>query len=197
MINDHILDDFVIQFKNLRLVVEESAARVISEPPDPLFFDNQNVFIKSYLVSACSVLEAFMQDLASSCAMMLQERVNALNVPYNFINWLAEHEKAKLKYGAFEGRKTSKDVSDLISPNYYKTVSAFQRIGINIVTDEMASFKDFVSSVVDKRNKIVHHNDSASDLSFSDITKAIDAFIVYSKSLYTAVQADPHITAVH
>lgn len=193
MTDDHLLDGFLSQLQNLKFVVNESAARVIAESPDALFYENQNVFIKSYLVSACSVLEAFMQDLAHACAAVLQERVNSLNVPYNFINWLADHDKAKLKFASFQGNKTLKDISELTSPNYYKTLLVFQRIGIDIATEEVKSYKDYISSVVDKRNKIVHHNDSASDLSFSDIVAAIDEFTAYAKTLYSVVRANPHL----
>lgn len=193
MTTQALLDGFTSQFNNLRLVVEQSADRVISDPPDPLFIENQNVFIKSYLVSACSILEAFIQDLAISYVDHLQARVNALNLPYNFINWVANHEKAQLEFSAFEGKKERKDISDLVSPNYHKTKKAFERIGIDIATEAVLSHKDFVSSIVTKRNLIVHHNDKASDLSFDDIIAAIDTFIVYANCLHDRVCSDPNL----
>lgn len=195
MINQALLNGFIVQYDSLAVVVQESASRVVSECPDPLFFDNQNVFIKSYLVSACSILEAFIQDLASSCASMMQDKVNALNLPFNFINWVAEHNKAELKFSAFIGEKTAKDISDMLSPNYHKTISTFRRIGVDIICEEIISHKDYISSIVEKRNKIVHHNDTASDLSFTDIMTAIVNFKTYSTCLYNIVKDNPHLAA--
>lgn len=193
MIDAALLDKFIAQLDSLNLIVNESSKRVIAEDPDKLFLDYQNVFIKSYLVSACSVLEAFIQDLAESYAVLLRLRIEAANLPYNFVTWSTDHEKAKLKYIRFESKKSKKDISDMISPNYFKTMSAFQRMGVDISTVDVESFKDYVSSVVDKRNKIVHHNDAASDLSFSDIAAVIQEFRKYVKCLYDAVCESPHM----
>jgi hypothetical protein len=193
MIDSALLTTFAAQFDNLMLVVEESDARIISEPIDALFYDNQNVFIKSYLVSACSMLEAFIQDLAESYMLILQARVKSANLPYNFVTWLAEHDKAKLTFEVFEGKKTKKDISDMISPNYFRTLSAFQRLGLDIYSEQVFSYKDYISSIVDKRNRIVHHNDAASDLSFSDVKAIITEFKAYAECLYQAVEADPYL----
>lgn len=193
MIDKALLDGFTVQFDNLKIVVEQSAQRVISDPPDLLFFENQNVFIKSYLVSACSILEAFIQDLAGTCTLVLQERVNSSNIPSNFVNWLAGQDKAMLEFSTFQGSKTRKDVTDMLSPNYHKTLAAFRRIGLDISSDEVVSHKDYVSSIVEKRNKIVHHNDTASDLSFPDIVTAIDNFKLYISCLYTVIYSNPHL----
>ncbi len=195
MIDNQLVIGFTLQFENLKKVVTESSKRVISEPPDTLFVENQNVFIKSYLVSACSVLEAFIQDLATSCTLTLQHKINSLKIPYNFLTWITDHDKAKAKFETFESTKTSKDISDLISPNYYKTISTFQRIGIDINNGTIASYKDYICAIVDKRNKIVHHNDVASDLSFADIITTIDTFILYIDALFKAVNFDPHLQA--
>lgn len=195
MIDAALLNGFISQLDSLAIVVHESRARVISDEPDLLFYENQNVFIKSYLVSVCSILEAFVQDLAIACTNMLQNKVNVLNLPLNFVNWVAEHDKAALRFETFSGSKTSKDISSMISPNYHKTIATFRRIGVDIDCDEVSYHKDFISSIVDKRNKIVHHNDSASDLSFLDIITAIDTFKTYSACLYTVVRDNPHLAA--
>lgn len=195
MIDPALLSQFSKQFDDLKFVVDESLTRTTSENPDALFYDNQNVFIKSYLVSACSILEAFIQELAESYIAVLQLRINKANLPYNFVVWIADHDKAKLSYGKFEGKKTKKDITDMISPNYYRTITAFERIGINLSSPEISAYKDYVSSIVDKRNKIVHHNDAAYDLSFLDIVLTIDQFKKYSECLYNTVSADPHIEA--
>ena len=193
MIDDALLTKFLGQFDNLKKVVVESSARSIKDPPDRLFYEHQNVFIKSYLVSACSMLEAFIQDLAGAYVDKLQEKINSANLPFNLVVWIAKHDKAKLEFKAFEAKKSKKDISDLISPNYWKTMSAFERVGIDLSASGISKYKDFISARVDKRNKIVHYNDDALDLSFSDVADTIDQFNDYAKCLFNAVCADPHL----
>lgn len=196
MIDESLLRQFLEQFDGLIMVVEKSAARVVQEPADDLFYNHQNVFIKSYLVSACSMLEAFIQDLAEAYLNVLQARINAANLPYNLVMWIAQHEKAKLSFEPFLGNKTKKNVSDLISPNYYLTIKAFEKLGVDLSESEIRTYKDFVSSIVEKRNKIVHHNDEASDLSFADIVSAVNEFKAYAICLFNAVCSDRHLICV-
>lgn len=98
-----LIDRFYQQFDDLAAVATESNLRVISEVPDPLFSKYVNVFTKSYLVSACSILEAFIQDLAYSYLLVIQARVEASNLPRNLVLWQAvDLEKAKdLRFETF------------------------------------------------------------------------------------------------
>lgn len=193
MIDRGLLTKFLGQFDNLKQVVAESSARSITDPPDKLFYGHQNVFVKSYLVSACSMLEAFIQELAGAYVDKMQEKINSANLPFNLVVWVAEHEKARQEFRAFEAKKSKKDIADLISPNYWKTMQAFTRIGVDISTSEAVNYKDYIASIVDKRNKIVHHNDDALDLSFNDVITAIDNFAKYAECLFKTVCADPHL----
>lgn len=195
MIDDALLTKFLAQFDNLKQVVAASSARSIEDPPDILFFDHQNVFIKSYLVNACSMLEAFIQDLASAYVNELQAKINSANLPFNLVVWIAEHEKAKLAFKPFEAKKTKRDISDLVSPSYWRTMQAFERIGIDLSHSDVLVFKDFIATTVEKRNRIVHHNDDALDLSFSDVVTTINTFSEYATCLFKAVCADPHLKA--
>lgn len=195
MISDGLLQTYHSQFDGLKQVVSASAARLMSEPPDPLFDENQNVFVKSYLVSACSILEAFIQDVASEYMLGIQNRMNSANLPHNFVAWVVGHEKANLKFKSFVGGKGRKDISDMVSPNFWKTIKAFERIGIDISKPEVVAFKDYVTTTVEKRNKIVHHNDEASDLSFQDIILTIEQFRGYTQCVFDAILADPCLAA--
>lgn len=188
-----LLENFIAQFDGLKAVVEESRVRVISDRPDPLFYDNQNVFIKSYLVSACSILEAFVQDLAYATVQLLDTRINEARIPWNYAVWVVGNEKAKLKFDFLESKKTRKEISNLISPNFYKTLAAFEKIGIETGCDKIHKHKDFVCSTVDKRNKVVHHNDDASDISFLDVVAIIDCFKEYATSLNEVVFQNPFL----
>ena len=115
------------------------------------------------------------------------------NLPLNLVVWIAEHEKAKLDFKAFEAKKSKKDIADLISLNYWKTVQAFERVGIDLSATEIPKYKETIVSLVEKRNKIVHHNDDALDLSFSDILITIDQFKNYTECLFNAVCTDPYL----
>jgi len=48
--------------------------------------------------------------------------------------------------------------------------------------------KDLIATVVAKRNNVIHHNDSASDISFSDVVEYIDTFIRYMEGIDRAVK---------
>ncbi len=197
MIREELLQTYHGQLDRLRQVVELSRDRSMNEPPDELFYENQNVFIKSYLVSACSIIEAFIQDVASEYVLLVQKRLNSANIPCNFVSWISNNEKAKLQFMPFIGEKTKKDISDMVSPNYWKTMKAFERVGIDLSASDIASFKDYVTTIVEKRNKIVHHNDDALDLSFDDIIVAIDQFKNYTRCLFDSIVADPHLANNH
>lgn len=193
VISIEILQTYHSQFDGLKQVVRASADRSIMEPPDSLFYDNQNVFVKSYLVSACSILEAFIQDIASEYMLDIQNRINSANLPHNFVTWVVGNEKAALEFKPFIGGKIRKDISNMVSPNYGKTIKTFERIGINISKPEVTAFKDYLAATVEKRNRIVHHNDEASDLSFTDIIETIDQFRAYTQCVFDVVAADPHL----
>jgi hypothetical protein len=63
----------------------------------------------------------------------------------------------------------------------------FRFLGIDLLGEEgFNKNKDVVTSVVVKRNNIVHHNDSASDVSFSDIEGYIDVFVDYMLAIQKA-----------
>lgn len=180
------------QLDSLRSVIVEAQGRSIADPPDALFFNNQNVFIKAFFVSACSVLEAFIKSLALDFINVVQGRINAANVPFNFVAWASDNSKARLDFRTFVSSKGMDDISEVLSPNYYKTLKAFEKIGVNLACADIEAFKDIITSRVDKRNKIVHHNDDALDLSFGDLISVIDEFKAYAEKLYERVSADPH-----
>lgn len=50
--------------------------------------------------------------------------------------------------------------------------------------------KNLVGMIVNKRNNIIHHNDDASDISFSDLLSHIDVFLAYMVSIETILSAN-------
>lgn len=188
-----ILNNYRIQYNELRLVVEKSQERTLQQEPDDLFYDHQNVFVKSYLVSACSILEAFVQDLAHFCALAIQTRLNEANLPNGIIPWITKVNKEQPSVEKIILNISKNDIESKASPNFYVTLSLFSSIGIDINKEEVNRYKDFVMGVISKRNKIVHHNDNASDLSFGDVILTIREFESYSETLLSVVSRDPFV----
>lgn len=197
MADAEVLRRFHEQFDRLIEVVKESNSRIVSDNPDEFFSNHQNVLIKAYLVSACSVLEAFVQELVYECYQVFSERARGANLPHNAVLWeipkMANDEKS-LRYVSFELGRSRRDVSNLVSASYHKTITAFRKIGVCIEDDAAVGLhKDVISSVVEKRNNIVHHNDEASDISLSDVVSYIGAFKEYSAAIYAVVKSDPFL----
>ena len=56
----------------------------------------------------------------------------------------------------------------------------FQKIGINLDgIDKFVERKDFINSIVVKRNKIIHQNDDASDVSIKDLVTYVEEIKQY------------------
>jgi hypothetical protein len=49
--------------------------------------------------------------------------------------------------------------------------------------DKFNEHKELINSIVNKRNNIIHHNDDASDISFSDLIANVDVFLEYMSSI--------------
>jgi hypothetical protein len=50
-------------------------------------------------------------------------------------------------------------------------------------SEKFVEHKNLVGTIVNKRNNIIHHNDEASDISFSDLLLHIDVFLEYMLSI--------------
>lgn len=174
----------------LVLIARESQGRVIKEDVDVLFSENVNFFVKSYLISACTYLEAFLQDVAFEVSKKICSRVNSAQIPHNFLHWKNPKKDFKdkdLKFALAKFTATRKEISDDISAKPYRTIKLFQMLGVDLSCEsDFVKNKDFVNSVVTKRNNIVHHNDDASDVSFSDIEHYVDVFSIYMLAIQNA-----------
>jgi len=177
-------------YMSLRNIVTESENRVLSETPDELFIDNVNFFVKSYLISICTYLESFLQDRAFKYANEVSLRMKRAEIPHNFVHWRlgSELKEKDLKFLDMDLSTTKKEISDNLSANPYRTIKLFKNLGIDLTSeDEFESNKGLVNSIVTKRNNIVHHNDKAMDISFSDLQTYIDIFIKYMNAVDMAV----------
>ncbi len=173
--------------EQLKEIIEESARRVLADPPDAFLRDNVNFFTKSYLVALCTYLEAFLQDVAVSHTEAVGVRIARAGIPNNIVRWSLSPRVQKEKeyeFVDFELSISRKDVEERLSGNPAKTIALFRSIGVNLRANpdfEMA--KSVIGTVVDKRNQIVHHNDNAVDLSLHDVLRYADHFLFYMKAI--------------
>jgi RiboL-PSP-HEPN len=184
---------YEILFLSLKEVIITSQKRVIDENPDEIFIDNVNFFVKSYLISICSYLEAYLQDIAFKYSQEVSSRIASANIPHNFVHWrmISRLEDRQLKYTDIELSVSKKEVSDKISANPYRTLKLFQLLGVDLSTkDGFEANKDLINTVVTKRNNIVHHNDRAADVSFGDLLSYIEVIIPYMKAVEEATFYD-------
>jgi hypothetical protein len=179
--------------KTLKEIIEKSEARVLSDEPDIIFSDNVNFFVKSYLINICTYLEAYLQDIAFEHSRRVSERLKQAKIPHNFLyGKLAKEIKEKeLEYADASYEYSKKELSDIISGNPFKTINAFRLIGIDLSSSkEFAEHKNLVGTIVNKRNSIIHHNDDANDISFSDLLEHIDIFLEYMLSIERLLKAN-------
>ncbi len=182
-------------FLDLKVIISESETRVLCNQPDELFLENINFFVKSYLISICSYLEAMLQDLAFLQAQEINSRLLAANIPNNFMLWrVAENIKDKDKrWGYKHGNMftSKKEVSNNLSANPYRTLKLFSKLGIDLSSnDTFEANKDLVNTIVDKRNSIIHHNDRAASVSFRDLIAYIDIILKYSKAITLSMETE-------
>lgn len=180
-------------FESLKSVVEETERRVLADEPDPLFIANVNFFVKSYLISACTYLEAYLQDIALKYSEGISNRVSDAHIPHNYVHWrLNTGIKDKhLDFRDISLHVTKNDISNEISANPYRTLKLYQLLGIDLTKKEIFEInKDLINSIVTKRNNIVHHNDTAADISLGDLKSYIEVIIPYMASIKEAVDEE-------
>lgn len=176
-------------FESLKYVIDSSEKRVFDDVPDVLFIDNVNFFVKSYLVSICSYLEAFLQDVAFKHSQIISNRVLSAQIPHNFLHWrLGTGIKDKnLNYNNISLPITKKDIANEISANPYKTLKLFKLLGVDLSKKEsFENNKDLINTIVTKRNNIIHHNDTAADVSFGDLKAYINVIVPYMAAVKEA-----------
>lgn len=193
MAESSIYSDYKSQLDKLKDIVDKTNARSVAESPDPYFGENVNFFTKSFLVNICAYLESFIKDVTFSCIENINTRIQLSKIPHNLILWDLNYDKEiKEKSYSFRNLKVrlkKKDLDDHISGSPYRTVKLFRNIGIDLESNaHFNSYKERINMIVVKRNKILHHNDDASDISFSDILQYIDEIDKYLKILDDCIE---------
>ncbi len=180
-------NNYIEQFRNLKEFIIETNKRVVNNPEDDYITNSINFFSKSFLVMACAYLEAYLKDAAMAIVTEVDAMLGLNPISSNLIQWSVLREKFKESSGEFNNFKLSIDakvIDNEISGNVGKTISLFSRLGVNLLSsDKFNDNKDIISSIVTKRNDVVHHNDDVGDLSFIDIVGRVDYLMLYIKAI--------------
>jgi len=172
-------------------IVTESERRILADEPDEFFTSHANFLVKSYLISLCSYLEVFLKEIAREHVNQIQERVAIAKIPHNILLWStsAEVRDKDLAFKTFVLPLNDKDIDEEISGNPFRTAKLLKYLGVDIErVEDYLSLRTLVNSVVGKRNNIVHHNDSATDISLGDLRLYIGYFKSYGEGVVRAFQ---------
>jgi hypothetical protein len=187
----NVLIAYTTLLEELKLLNKETESKVICENPDIFITQNINFFTKSFMITLCAYLESFLKDILMTIIDDTNEKLSKSKIAYNLVKWSVSKKKelnelsdSDLKFENLSIKITKRELDDFISGSPYKTENVFKKIGIKLYEDIIyKEQKEKIISIVEKRNKIVHHNDNASDISFSDIEENILMIIKYMKNL--------------
>ena len=182
------LDSYIEQYIKLAEIIETTNKRLLSDEPDKLIEENVNFFTKSFLVMMCAYLESYIKDALMVVIDDVNSKLNSTKIPHNLIKWTLNIEKEfkdnDSKFEQLKIKLKKKDLDDYISGNPVKTKDLFKKFGIQLdKCEKFNSQKDIVNSIVVKRNKVVHHNDDASDISNKDLNDFIEILKNYIENL--------------
>ena len=182
------LDSYLEQYAKLVEIIDETNKRLISEEPDKFIEDNVNFFTKSFLVMMCAYLESYLKDALMVIIDEVNLRLDSTKIPHNLIKWTLnidkEFKETEYKFEHLKIKLKKKELDEYISGNPFKTRDLFKKFGIPLDKNSIFNTqKDIVNTIVIKRNKVVHHNDEASDISNNDLKYFIEILISYLENI--------------
>ena len=182
------LDSYLEQYAKLVEIIDETNKRLISEEPDKFIEDNVNFFTKSFLVMMCAYLESYLKDALMVIIDDVNLRLDSTKIPHNLIKWTLnidkEFKETEYKFEHLKIKLKKKELDEYISGNPFKTRDLFKKFGIPLDKNSIFNTqKDIVNTIVIKRNKVVHHNDEASDISNNDLKYFIEILISYLENI--------------
>lgn len=190
------------KLSDLRNTISDCNNIIISDNPTGFVYDNANFLTKSFLITLCGYLESYLKDVLEILIIDYNDRIKNENYPYNLIRWSIENkdksdskvqtllEKKKTRFENLEIKLKKKDLDSFISGNPFRTNELFKMFGFEL--DKNVKFiqsKEKINLIVIKRNNILHHNDSASDISNSDILSYIEEIENYSKNIDEQIES--------
>ena len=198
MSNSTVLTNYTELLNNLNVLNKETEQKVIAENPDEFVTRNINFFTKSFTITICAYLESFLKDISMTIIDDTNRKLSESKIAHNLVKWsvlkkkdLKDLNDSELLFEDLTIKITKKELDDFISGNPYKTEKLFNKIGIKLYeNDKYREHKDKVQTIVNKRNKIVHHNDNASDISFNDIDSNIKIILEYIENIDSIIQVE-------
>lgn len=181
-------ESYILQLGQLKAIIDITNGRMISDPPDTLIYENTNFFSKAFLVTMCAYLESYLKDALMVVIDQMNVRLQSAKLPHNLVKWSLNIDKelkdSEFKFEQLKITIKKKQLDDYISGNPFKTKDLFKKFGIDLEQNQLFnSQKEEINAIVVKRNKILHHNDEASDVSSTDLTNNIESLTKYIKNI--------------
>lgn len=188
-----MLNHYLDLLDELNVLNSETEAKAING--DPFITNNINFFTKSFTITICAYLETYIKDISFIYINYCNEKLTKVAIAHNIVKWsvtrkesLIELKESDLKFENLRINITRDDLDDFVSGNPYRTEKLFMKFGIKLTTNvDYMQNREKIMSIVNKRNLIIHHNDIASDLSFSDIQNNIQIIKNYLRILDTSI----------
>ena len=182
------------RFCKLKEIIESTNYSIISSG-EPLFCDNVNFFIKTYLIMQCVYLESYIKEVLIFYVEEINKQIIRLKVPYNLVKWslslsnlIKESERNSHIDTIYKIEMTIKDIDEHISANPYRTRVLLEHFGINLKENKkFVQLSDKINSIVTQRNNIIHYNDDASDISALDLIANNQIIVEYMSIIDNAI----------
>lgn len=186
-----VFQTYLTMLEDLKKLNNEANKKALSDNIDSFVSSNINFFTKSFMITLCAYLESYLKDISMEIIDAMNARLYSAKLPYNLVKWsilkkkeLADLNDNELKFEQLTLNITKKELDSFISGMPYRTENLFKKFGIRLFDDEIYNHqKEKIISIVVKRNEILHYNDTASDLSFTDVSNNIDYVTKYIENL--------------
>lgn len=186
-----IFQTYFTMLDDLKKLNDETNIKALSEETDSFISSNINFFTKSFMITLCAYLESYLKDISMEIINAMNLRLTVAKLPHNLVKWsilkkkeLTDLSDTELKFEQLTIKITKEELDDFISGMPYRTENLFKKFGIKLFEDEIyKNQKEKIISIVVKRNKILHYNDNASDLSFTDVSNNIEYVTKYIENL--------------
>lgn len=177
-------DTYIQQLDSLKNIILSSKTKISADPPDVFFSENVNFFTKSFLVTMCAYLESYIKDSLMVIIDDANEKLKQSKLPRNLIKWslnpTKELKASELKFEELTLEIDRQSLDEHVSGSPYRTMHLFQKFGIELERENRFRItRDKINSIVVKRNKILHHNDEASDVTHDDLIDYISSLREY------------------
>lgn len=197
-----ILDDHLDLLTSLRVQIRITEDYLIRD--ESYFKDHITFFTRSFIVNLCSYIESYIKHLFRTVISGFETELQKLHIPQELILWAIKKDAPKEPttrlsgfvpdFQIFSNQKALNEfIESYASPNPDKIIKGFRLIGIYLdyfddfhTGDEL---RERITTLVSKRNQIIHHNDAAGDLTFADVSEYINVVERFFRRIHQIIQA--------